>query len=494
MRRRPTAERGTSTIMIKFFSGSVSLGLALLAIALALCAGGVAGTLMARDTTVYDYTLAVAGATSSLAALQYGVWPELGNTNFFTRVRDGFIADRANFVEVNLTAMRLSVYRAGAPVLTVPIKSKGKEGSWWETPSGLYRAQGKEEKHFSSFGHVYMPWSIPFQGNFFIHGWPYYPDGTPVPEGYSGGCIRLEDQYAKQVYDLVDVGMPILVFEENSPKQAFTYALAPPTVGAASYLAADLDNNFVLLAGGNDTSHETPLLAKMMTALVASEYQNIEKPILVQASMLDGLTPERLAVGSSYSLYDLFFPLLLEDSTEAARVLGGYFGEKRFVSLMGAKAAALGMQQTAFTDPAGERPGNTTTAQDVFLFLKYLHTNRPFILSMSAGTTDTRTYGAPLFTDVRSVHPFRDTAGFMGGAAEQGGVVYADTGTADTAAVALFFASTTAPVYGQTDDLITVLALPFGGETRQVAFIALDSRDPAQDTRNMVAYVRQMFH
>jgi hypothetical protein len=193
--------------------GQVSALITAVLVLSAVVLGAVGGTIFARDA-VYDYAFTLEQGDGQRTALQYGMWPELSNLDFFHTVRDGFIANRAHFIEANLTAMTLTVYREGASVLTVPIKSKGREGSWWETPSGLYRAEAKEDVHFSSFGQVYMPWSIPFQGNFFIHGWPYHEDGTPVPEGYSGGCMRLEDVYAKQVYDLVEVGMPILVFEE----------------------------------------------------------------------------------------------------------------------------------------------------------------------------------------------------------------------------------------------------------------------------------------
>ena len=52
---------------------------------------------------------------------------------------------------------------------------------------------------------------IQFDGNYFIHGWPYYPDGTSVAKGYSGGCIRLSTEDAEELYGLVDIDMPIII-------------------------------------------------------------------------------------------------------------------------------------------------------------------------------------------------------------------------------------------------------------------------------------------
>lgn len=477
--------------MQKILTSQIHSVLAVVLMVLGIATGAVGGTLFARDT-VYDYTLTVPDTQGTPVELQYGMWPELSNIDFFRTVRDGFVAEHANFVEANLTAMTITVYREGVLVLTVPVKSKGKEGSWWETPSGLYRAQAKEDTHFSSFGQVYMPWSIPFQGNFFIHGWPYHEDGTPVPEGYSGGCMRLEDVYAKQVYDLVEVGMPILVFEDAQFKaETFPYTLEVPEVGAASYLVADLDSNFVLVSGGSTAPRQTSAVGNLMTALVASEYQNIEKTITVRSDMLAGAGTAGIHVGSTYSIYDLFFPLLLTGSSDAKGVLAGYFGDKRFATLMEAKAHALGMQHTTVRG-VGHGMQETTTAEDAFLLLKYLHTNRQFILGMSAGKTNTATYGVPALSAV-STHPFTADLRFRGGAVSAPPDAQGQKDT--TAAVALVFATTTSTrvAEGDHEDLLTVLSVPFEGGTRNVVFVVLDSPNPAQDTRAMLEYVERMY-
>jgi hypothetical protein len=442
---------------------------------------------------VQEYTVVLESSEQKPTELQYGVWPALAQEDFFSSVRDGFIRENASFVEANLTAMTMRVYQDGTPVLEVPIKSKGKEGSWWETPSGLYKAEVKEERHFSSFGNVYTPWNIPFQGNFFIHGWPFYEDGTPVSEGYSGGCIRLEDIYARQVYDLVDVGTPILVYEDSTSTDSFSYMLKSPQVHAKSYLVADVDTNFVLLAGETQSTHDTSFLPKLMTALVASEYKNIEKVIPIDERVLGGVAPERLTVGQRYSIYDLFFPLLLEGSAESAQVIASLFPNDRLLELLDTKAKAIGMGSTVFTDPAGITPGNTTTALDVFQFLKYLHSNRPFILAMSAGTADTRAYGESAFTDIEPSHPLADMEGFEGGALDlpPPKLVSAEN---MSAAMALVFASSSVATSAHSpSDLVTLFTIPFNGAERHVAVIVLDSPNPVIDTRTLRAYASWLF-
>lgn len=444
------------------------------------------------ETVVYDYQLAIETLEGEHVALQYGIWPELANVDFFERVRDEFIAGKVNFIEANLTAMNIHAYQDGQVLFTVPIKSKGKEGSWWETPSGLYRAEGKAENHFSSFGHVYMPWSIPFQGNFFIHGWPYYPDGTPVKEGYSGGCIRLEDTYAEQVYEFIKVGTPILVFEEDS-KNPFLYALKAPNVKAKNYLVADLGNNFVLTSSDTEVHSDTTLLSKLMTAVVSSEHVNIEKTIPVREN-LDDSSSSRLDLGASYTLYDLFFPLLLESSDEAVLAIQSYFGTNRFLALMHAKAQALGMHSTTFQYNTDKTVSDRTTMGDVFMFLKYLYTNRPFILSISANKADTRTYGAPVFTDIIPIHPFSEHESFKGGASNSKKVEFAQNASGQEAGVALLFANTHNESSQSSEDLISIFTIPFNGEERMVGFIVLDSPDSAEDTEVLLQFVERMYH
>jgi len=462
-----------------------------------LMGGAFVGTWVSRDTVVYDYTFELAGGERGTMPLQYGVWPELANTDFYRSVRDTFIDEKAHFIEANLTTMRLSVYRSGKEVLEVPIKSKGREGSWWETPAGLYKAEAKKEKHFSSFGRVYMPYNIPFQGNFFIHGWPYYPDGTPVAEGYSGGCIRLGDEEAKAVYELTDVGMPILVFEEEDPTEsaAETYVLSTPSLTGASYLVADLANHFVLLAGSEQVERHTRILGRMMAALVVAEHMNIEQSITIAPSMLSTGTSSQLVAGQSYRIYDLLFPLLLEGSPDVARAFEETYGKGYFVSLMNKKAQAIGMRDTRFADVTGTSPQNETTAQDVFLFLKYLLNNRSFVLDISAGKDNAVVYGSTAAGFATSTHPLFFDAGFVGGMAdltETSELAQSDAMN-DVAAVMLVFASSSEPVTISSGDMVTVIERVFNGIRRRLAVVVLDSDRPTHDTKKMLDHVERLY-
>ncbi len=335
-----------------------------------------------------------------------------------TAKRDELIQGGELFVEADLSEMKLRVWEAGQVLKEVPILTKGREGSWWETPTGLYKVQTKARNHFSSFGQVYQPWSMAFQGNFFIHGWPYYPGGEAVDSEYSGGCIRLDTADAKAVYNLVKVDTPVLILEKDFEKDDFIYAERrhlSVQAAAKSYLAVDLKNRFIFTEKERDAVLPIASVTKLMTALVAAEHVNLDKTIPVPESALVYTSVPRLKAGERYSAYQLLYPLLQESSNEAALTLAAALGRTRFVELMNQKAAALGMAHTRFEDPAGSLPGNVSTAADLFTLAQYLLNNRSFILKITSGTLGPNVYGPSEFKDLKNFNVFLGEAGFVGG-------------------------------------------------------------------------------
>src|SRR3989344_7441702 len=269
----------------RLFSYTVPLWL-LLAVLLVTIAGA-SWSLAYLRQPVYQYDLKapltdIPGST----ALTYGSSRALSNPDFFSSVLKQFVNEKANLISADLASMKVSLYKEGKLVKEVPILSKGREGSWWETPAGLYKIESKEPSHYSSFGHVYQPYSMAFQGNFFIHGWPHYEDGSPVAAGYSGGCVRLSTEDAKAVYDLVEVGMPVLVFERDYAPDGAGFESKQPTFAPDNYLVADLSSNFVFARRASQEEVPIASVTKLMTALVAAEYINLDADITITSSML----------------------------------------------------------------------------------------------------------------------------------------------------------------------------------------------------------------
>ncbi|MFI5205326.1 MAG: L,D-transpeptidase family protein [Candidatus Paceibacterales bacterium] len=394
-----------------------------------------------RDV-VYRYDVSIPGADSSAEQLQYGSWPALSNANFFQKVKSEFIVQNSTFIEADLTQMKLRIYKNGSLQNELNILSKGKPGSWWETPAGLYKIESKNKNLFSGFGHVYMPWAMDFEGNFFIHGWPYYPDGTAVASTYSGGCIRLSTEDAKTIYDNVEVGTPVLVFENSSSSDSYQYGKKVPEVNALEYLAVDLQNNFVFTEKDPAKSIPIASITKLITGLVAAEYINLDKEITVAQSAIVTTSKPRLYPGQTISAFQLFYPLLTESSNEAAMALADSMGRSRFVNLMNQKAKSIGMTDSHFTDPAGMNADNVASPQDLFNLAKYLYNNRSFILKISAGRLYSSAYGSPIFNDLQNFNIFSEDSTFIGGKVGK-------SGAAQETMLALFnenFASTTRPI------------------------------------------------
>lgn len=402
--------------------------------------------------------------TGANTDFQYGPQPVLRDPNYFASVKEHLIKEKTSFIEADLSQMQLTVYTDGEKSLQVPIKTKGREGSWWETPAGIYKIETREENHFSSFGHVYQPYSLAFQGNFFIHGWPYYEDGTEVPPSYSGGCIRLDTKDAEAVFDAARVGMPVLVFEEDFNEDDFVYTNRLPSVEADEYLVADLSNNYVFLSEGEDKTVPIASITKLMTAIVATEYINIEKEVVIPSTLASTSIP-RLVPGETHTVYSLLYPLLLESSNEAADVIADSVGRRWFVDLMNKKAQAIGLEHTHFTDPSGADGGNVSTAEDLFRLAKYLYNNRSFILSVSVDKVGFNAYGDPSFANLQNLN---DVPGFTY-AFMKGGKVGKSTTAGET--------------------MLAVMEFPLQGETRPVAVIVLGSPDSKVDVRNLSGYM-----
>lgn len=114
------------------------------------------------------------------------------------------------YVDVNLETMIFTLFEDGKVIKTFPVAGKGNPNRS-PTIEGTFKILNKEDNHFSSLSHVWMPYSMQFFGDYFIHEWPYWPDGKKIETEYSAGCIRLYESDAKEVYDWAEIRTPIIV-------------------------------------------------------------------------------------------------------------------------------------------------------------------------------------------------------------------------------------------------------------------------------------------
>ena len=433
-------------------------------------AGGIGASVYfyLKPPTSYSISIPTAAAASSLTPeLSYGALPALSDPDYHKTVKENLIAQKTSFIDANLTAMQLLVYKDGQLQLQVPIGAKGKVGSWWETPAGIYKIETKEKTHFSSFADVALPYSLNFQGNFFIHGWPVYKDGTPVSSTNSAGCIRLRTDDAEKVFALVDVGMPVIVYNEEKGSAPFTYSLKAPSIAASEYLVVDLDTGTVLTEKNPSGLAPIASITKLMTALVATEYINLDKKITVPQSALVYTSVPRLKAGQSIRVYDLLFLLLQESSNEAAETLASAKGRDQFITFMNKKAHAIGLEHTSFNDPSGAK-SDISTPEDLFKLLRYIYENRRFVFGITTGEITDSAYGKPAFGYINNFNPIKSRpATFLGGKVGQtneAGETYAG-----------------------------VFVVKVGEAERKVAVVVLDSKDVQTDVTRLLNFVQSFY-
>src|SRR3989344_5157800 len=144
----------------------------------------------------------------------------------FLSQKAAYVQDKNSFIEADLRTMQITLYEKGVAGKTLEILTKGKEGSWWETPTG--------------------------------------------------GCIRMSTKDAKVVFDFAKVGMPILVLEEKEEHKFgaltpnATDAILPP-IGAKAFLVTDLSSGETILEKRAEEKFPIASLTKLMTAVVAHE-------------------------------------------------------------------------------------------------------------------------------------------------------------------------------------------------------------------------------
>lgn len=108
---------------------------------------------------------------------------------------------------IDLTAQRVMVYRDGALIAASAI-STGSAGR--ETPTGVFTILEKKVMHRST---TFDDAPMPFMQRLTAKGIAIHAGDLP---GYpaSHGCIRLPNEFAKRLYDVTDLGTPVMITDD----------------------------------------------------------------------------------------------------------------------------------------------------------------------------------------------------------------------------------------------------------------------------------------
>jgi len=358
-------------------------------------------------------------ATDFLGTNLLGIEKKPVFLDLFEEKKEELISHETDFLEANLLEMKIRIYKEGQIEKEVSILTKGDPQGWGGSAVGLYEIKSGYKSSFSVVSSVFMPYALHYYGKYYFHGEPFYFGGEKLNSSVSGGCLRLKNEDAKIIYELTEIGMPVLMIDKNRDSYKYSEKETSmfPIVSAQSYLVADLDSGFVFAERKPWKQLPIASLTKLMTAIVVTEDVDLRKSILVREEMLEPYgSTEGLEAGESFRIVELFYPLLIESSNDAAEVLSYFLGKERTIKLMNDKAKAILMERTKFTDPSGFDPENVSTARDLFYLARYLLNNRFPLLKITKGEKVT-SFGEVSFRmeDLWNKNVFIDDSTFVGG-------------------------------------------------------------------------------
>jgi len=157
-----------------------------------------------------DFTFYSENINGQLAGLKAAVLPKVYAATVALGCDPlGAPALMGKVVDVELSTKKVWLYNNGECVAQYDVHRYGSPS--FPTPRGQFKVLTKELNHFSSTAHVWMPWSMNFHGNAFLHGIPYFPNGAILQGPYSHGCIQIPTDQAEKIYNFVNIGTLVYV-------------------------------------------------------------------------------------------------------------------------------------------------------------------------------------------------------------------------------------------------------------------------------------------
>lgn len=124
------------------------------------------------------------------------------------------------YIEIDLGAQHLYAYQNGTIVLETDFVS-GNAARGWSTPIGVFGITYKERNATLKGENYRTPvnYWMPFNGNVGMHDatWRGSFGGDIYLTNGSHGCVNLPYKAASQIYEMVEKGMPVIVYQGASP-------------------------------------------------------------------------------------------------------------------------------------------------------------------------------------------------------------------------------------------------------------------------------------
>lgn len=155
---------------------------------------------------------------------------------------------------------------------------------------------------------------------------------------------------------------------------SFLLGLGKPTTSAESAVLIDSKTGRILYSYNHDLKRPMASTTKIMTALLAIEYGDLDSIVKIKESAV-GIEGSSIYLrkDEEISLRDLIYGLMLRSGNDAAVAIAEHISGSvdKFVELMNKKAKEIGAVNTNFVNPHGlHDPNHYSTAYDMALITR----------------------------------------------------------------------------------------------------------------------------
>lgn len=165
----------------------------------------------------------------------------------------------------------------------------------------------------------------------------------------------------------------------------FLFPIRVGALSASSYIVMDQDSGRVLEGHNIESKRLIASITKIMTAIVAIEYGNIEDKVEIGNEIITSYgSGIYISIGEKLTLDDLLYGLMLRSGNDAALAIAYHVGGSidNFVFLMNEMASKIGMVSTVFVNPSGleerDERGNYSTVLDMAKLTQYAMNNEHY--------------------------------------------------------------------------------------------------------------------
>lgn len=161
-------------------------------------------------------------------------------------------------------------------------------------------------------------------------------------------------------------------------------------VSATGYIVEDLNNGSIIAKYNEDKLLPIASLTKLVTAVVAKKLIKDDERIIItkEVTNIYGNTAQ-FRIGESYRAEDIYYPLLMVSSNDAAEALARKYGRAKFMLAMNDFVQSIGAYRTSFSDASGLSPDNISTASDLVMILNWVRLHNPELIAITQMKTKT---------------------------------------------------------------------------------------------------------